>query len=115
MKSRAKDTARKLKGEPKLVLFVPCGHLPSPPDSVIAVYCPAYVNGINLPGWHFHYLSGDKTQGGHILGLSADSLRLKINKIERFDLTLPQNPEFAHRDLCEDLTAKTAAVEGVKK
>lgn len=36
-------------------------------------------------------------------------------KIERFDLTLPQNPEFAQRDLCEDLTAKTAAVEGVKK
>ena len=90
-------------------------HFANTRGSVIAVYCPAYVNGINLPGWHFHYLSGDKTQGGHILGLSADSLRLKINKIERFDLTLPQNPEFAHRDLCEDLTAKTAAVEGVKK
>ena len=71
-------------------------HFANTRGSVIAVYCPAYVNGINLPGWHFHYLSGDKTQGGHILGLSADSLRLKINKIERFDLTLPQNPEFAY-------------------
>lgn len=29
--------------------------------------------------------------------------------------TLPRNPEFAQRDLCEDLSAKTAAVEGVKK
>ena len=73
------------------------------------------MNGINLPGRHFHYLSGDKTQGGHILGMSADSLRVKINKIERFDLTLPQNAEFAKRDLCEDLSAKTAAVEGAKK
>ena len=45
--------------------------------------------------------SGDKTQGGHILGLSADHLTLKINQIERFDLTLPRNPEFAQRDLCE--------------
>ena len=90
-------------------------HFENTRGSVIAVYCPKYVNGINLPGWHFHYLSGDKTQGGHILGLSAESLRVKLNKIERFDLTLPQNPEFAHRDLCEDLTAKTAAVEGVKK
>lgn len=90
-------------------------HFENTRGSVIAVYCPKYVNGINLPGWHFHYLSGDKTQGGHILGLSAESLRVKLNKIERFDLTLPRNPEFAHRDLCEDLTAKTAAVEGVRK
>ena len=37
-------------------------------------------------GWHFHYLSHDKTYGGRILGLSAD-----------------------------ELSAKTAAVEGVKK
>lgn len=90
-------------------------HFENTRGDVIAVWCPKYVNGINLPDWHFHYLSGDKTQGGHILGMSADSLRVKINKIERFDLTLPQNPEFAQRDLCEDLSAKTAAVEGAKK
>lgn len=90
-------------------------HFENTRGSVIAVWCPAYVNGINLPGWHFHYLSGDKTQGGHILGLSADSMHVRLNRIERFDLTLPQNPEFAARDLCEDLSAKTAAVEGVKK
>ena len=55
------------------------------------------------------------TLNGHILGLSSDKLSVKINKIERFDLTLPTNHEFAKRDLCEDLSAKTAAVEGVKK
>ena len=90
-------------------------HFENTHGDVIAVWCPKYVNGINLPGWHFHDLSGDKTQGGYILGLSSDDLRVKIDKIERFDLTLPQNPEFAKRDLCEDLSAKTAAVEGAKK
>ena len=90
-------------------------HFENTRGDVIAIWCPQYVNGINLPGWHFHYLSGDKTQGGHILGLSADSLHMKINRIECFELTLPQNPEFAQRDLCEDLSAKTAAVEGAKK
>lgn len=90
-------------------------HFENTRGSVIAVWCPQYVNGINLPGWHFHYLSSDKTQGGHILGLSSERLQLKLNRIERFDLTLPRNPEFAQRDLCEDLSAKTAAVEGVKK
>lgn len=89
-------------------------HLENTRGSVIAVFCPAYVNGINLPGWHFHYLSTDKAHGGHILGLSASSMTAKLNKLERFDLTLPQNPEFAKRDLCEDLSAKTAKVEGGK-
>lgn len=90
-------------------------HFANTYGTVIAVWCPRYVNGINLLGWHFHYLSGDKTQGGHILSLSADHLAVKVNQIERFDLTLPRNPEFAQRDLCEELSAKTAAVEGVKK
>ena len=41
---------------------------------------------------------------------------LMLGNFERyFDLTLPTNPEFAKRDLCGDLSAKTAAVEGVKK
>ena len=84
--------------------------------SVIAVYCPPYVEGINLPGWHFHFLSQDKTTGGHILGLQADSLSLQLNPILDWELLLPENPEFASRDLCEDLSAKTAAaVEGNAK
>ena len=37
------------------------------------------------------------------------------HNLKNVDLTLPRNPEFARRDLCEDLSAKTAAVEGVKK
>lgn len=80
--------------------------------SVIAVYCPAYVEGINLPGWHFHFLSGDKSKGGHILNLSAAALDIQINRLTGFRLELPENPEFAALDLCEDLSAKTAAVEG---
>lgn len=84
--------------------------------SVIAVYCPPYVEGINLPGWHFHFLSQDKTTGGHILGLQADSLSLQLNPILDWELLLPENPEFASRDLCENLSAKTAAaVEGNAK
>lgn len=83
--------------------------------SLIAVWCPQYLSGICLPGWQFHYLSSDKTQGGHILDLSVDRLHMKIHRIEHFDLTLPQNTEFAQRDLCEELSAKTAAVESTKK
>ena len=76
--------------------------------NVIAVWCPRYVDGICIPDWHFHYPSSDKTQGGHILDLSAERLHLKINRIGRFDLLLPQTTEFAH---CELREGKSAAAE----
>lgn len=90
-------------------------HYENVEGQVIAVWCPQYVEGINLPGWHFHFLSSDKTKGGHILGLSADKLSVQINPLNCFEMTLPENPEFAKRNLCEDLSAKTAAVEGSAK
>lgn len=83
--------------------------------SVIAVYCPPYVEGMNLPGWHFHFLSEDKTKGGHILGLSGKDVSFCIEPIKEWELILPENAEFAKLDLCEDLSAKTAAVEGNAK
>ena len=83
--------------------------------SLIAVWCPQYISGTCFQGWQFHYLSSDKTQGGHVLDLSVDRLHMKINRVERFDLTLPQNAEFARRNLCEELSDGTAAVRNIKK
>ena len=65
-----------------------------------------------MPGWHFHFLSGDRTKGGHILVLSTASLAFKLNPLDAYEIILPQNEEFAKLNLCEVLSAKTAAVEG---
>ena len=90
-------------------------HFENTRGNVIAVWCPQYAKGICLPGWNFYYLNSDKTQGGHLLDLSVDRLHMKIHRIEHFDLTLPQNTEFAQRNLCEELSAKAATSERVKK
>ena len=87
-------------------------HLENIEGTVIALYCPDYVEGINLPGWHLHFLSSDKTRGGHILGLECEEFDYKVNTLNEFDLILPENPEFAKLNLTEDLSAKTAAVGG---
>jgi acetolactate decarboxylase len=34
--------------------------------TVVGFRCPPYVRGINDPGYHLHFLSDDKSQGGHI-------------------------------------------------
>lgn len=79
---------------------------------IIGVYCPKFVNGINLPGWHFHFISSDLTKGGHVLGLNCNYFCYQTNKLDEFDMYIPTNDEFTHLNLCEDLSEKTAKVEG---
>ena len=57
---------------------------------IVGIYFPACAKSAKSPEWQFYYLSGDKSQGGFVLDLSADCLHMKLNKIERLDL-LPQS------------------------
>ena len=78
----------------------------------IGVWTPAYQQGINLPGWHLHYLSDDHARGGHLLELSVDKAEGKLETYCRFEMALPTNEEFNKLDLSEDLAQETKAVEG---
>lgn len=82
---------------------------------VVGVYCPNYVEGMNLPGWHIHFISEDLTKGGHILKLSGEKVSYKLNKLNGWDLVLPETKEFSTFNLKEDLSKKTEAVEGSAK
>jgi hypothetical protein len=34
----------------------------------VGFWCPAFVgSNLNVPGFHFHFLSADKQRGGHVL------------------------------------------------
>ena len=79
---------------------------------VIGVYCPNYVQGMNLPGWHIHFLSKDFFHGGHILKLKGDNVSYKINEINEWNVILPHTKGFESWDLTEDLNEKTKQVEG---
>ncbi len=39
--------------------------------SLIGFRFPAAASSVNVPGWHFHFLSADRTRGGHVLGLTT--------------------------------------------
>lgn len=79
---------------------------------IIGVWTPAYLEGINLPGWHLHYLSDDRQRGGHLLDASVAQASGRLQSYLRFQLDLPSNGEFRHLDLCRDLAAETSKVEG---
>lgn len=37
--------------------------------TIVGVWCPSYLGGMNAAGFHFHFLSEDGTMGGHVLDL----------------------------------------------
>jgi len=78
---------------------------------MVGFYCPAYVKGINVPGYHLHFLTADHSAGGHVLSFSTNQVTLAIDTLPRFALQLPTSPEFAQVDLKRDRQLELKKVE----
>lgn len=62
--------------------------------SVICLYFPDYMDGINLPGWHLHFISEDRQKGGHVFNLKMHEGHVRMDKISRIELQLPTEASF---------------------
>jgi len=79
--------------------------------TMVGFYCPPFVKGINVPGYHLHFLTGDRTAGGHVLGFTVGQATLQIDILNRFVLNLPETGAFAAVDLHSDRQKELEAVE----
>lgn len=79
--------------------------------TIVALYCPDYMAGINLPTWHFHFITDDKTKGGHLLDINIKNATGTMDKMEEYNLVLPSSKTFADMDLAKDLSKETAKTE----
>ncbi len=66
---------------------------------LIGFYTPEFLEGIGVPGFHFHYLSKDKTRGGHVIALNVNSVTIEFFEITRFQILLPDNADYQEADL----------------
>ncbi|MFA7254588.1 MAG: acetolactate decarboxylase [Candidatus Omnitrophota bacterium] len=55
---------------------------------------PSFAEGVNVPGYHFHFLNKNKTLGGHVLELQVKEARIQIDKSRAFSMELPESEEF---------------------
>ena len=79
--------------------------------TVVALYCPDYMGGLNTPGWHFHFISDDKTKGGHILELAFDAAQAEFDSTQDFDMYLSDNSDFQKMELAKDVSSAIKKVE----
>ncbi|PSL28967.1 acetolactate decarboxylase [Chitinophaga ginsengisoli] len=61
---------------------------------LIGYKLPTYINGISIEGYHFHFLSDDRTQGGHMLNFSGNDLKVEVAELRDFHMTVPDDGSF---------------------
>lgn len=79
--------------------------------SLIGVYFPDYMDGINMPGWHLHFLSGDRSKGGHVFDVSMREGTAEVDRITNIYINLPKEAAFDTYSLKQDLQDEIKSVE----
>jgi acetolactate decarboxylase len=72
--------------------------------TIVGFRSPPYVRGINDPGYHLHFLSDDKTQGGHLLAFVMERGTCAVDICSNHLVMLPEDgAALADVDLSKDL------------
>ena len=72
---------------------------------------PDYFIGLNMPGWHLHFISDDRSFGGHVLALGGGRMEIKMQTIGRFEMTLPESGTFVEAEIGRDMYEEIHRVE----
>ncbi|HMI03901.1 MAG TPA: acetolactate decarboxylase [Pedobacter sp.] len=76
---------------------------------------PGYMEGPNITGYHFHFLSEDTKAGGHIIDLLTDVISIEIDYLDSFTVDLPQTRDFNNFDFKKDRSGEVRQVENGKE
>ena len=81
--------------------------------TIVGFRCPAYVKGINVTGYHLHFISDDRKRGGHILQFKMlKGASIKIDCSNKFFMVLPESGKgFNKVDLKRDRSKELHKVE----
>ncbi len=79
--------------------------------TIVGLYCPEYMSDLNATGWHLHFVSSDRTKGGHVLGMKFTDATLAIDYTDGFNMQLPDTSMFRDFDLTIDQSKDIEKVE----
>ena len=79
--------------------------------TLVCVYYPDYMDGINAAGWHMHFLSEDRSLGGHVFEASMSKGACLLQKMDKIEIQLPREAAFDTYSLKEASNDEIAEVE----
>lgn len=72
---------------------------------------PGYAEGIEVGGYHLHFISADRKRGGHVLGSRCAALRVRIDPSNDLQVELPPGIDLTDPDLAAGTHEAIARVE----
>ncbi len=81
---------------------------------IVGFRFPAYMSGLNVSGFHLHFLSTDKTKGGHLFGVESGKLQVQATTLDLIEIYLPDTLTAAKLHTI-DAQKDVAAVEQLEK
>ncbi|WP_197454017.1 acetolactate decarboxylase [Caulifigura coniformis] len=88
--------------------------------TMIGFRCPTWVGTLNVPGYHWHFLSDDRKSGGHVLGCQFQKATLTYDECESLLIRIPESKRFDAFNAAEikktdiDVIERQRAEEGKK-
>lgn len=79
--------------------------------TLIGFRCPEFVKGVNVTGYHLHFLTRDGSGGGHLLECTLTEGRLRADETSQFQMRLPETGAFLETDLARDRSRDLNRVE----
>ena len=79
--------------------------------TIVGLWTPGYASSLSVPGHHFHFISDDRTRGGHVLDCAARRVTIRACSIADFHVALPETVEFLRADLSHDPNADLMTAE----
>lgn len=79
--------------------------------TLVGFWTPHFLKSIAVPGYHFHFLTHDKTRGGHLLECRPRQVRISLQHIPSLQLGLPLTLDYLTADLGRDISADLEEAE----
>jgi acetolactate decarboxylase len=78
---------------------------------IVGFFHPQYLAGVNVTGFHCHFLTPDRRAGGHLLDCRIKQAKVELERLDDIQLRLPVTAEFSRTDLSGDKQQQIKQVE----
>lgn len=79
--------------------------------TIVGFYTPTFLSGVHLPGLHLHFITKDRTRGGHLLAAAPGHVTVKLQHAPSVELGLPMTFDFLAMERVRDMEADLDKVE----
>jgi acetolactate decarboxylase len=67
--------------------------------TIVGFRCPDYAQGVNMPGYHLHFIAADTLSGGHVLKGTVHNAVVEWQELNAFTMALPGDSCFLGANL----------------